>query len=107
MHLKSQIPASSIAEVVIAIAVIASCIGVAALIFSRTIRVTTDFETVKMQTELQSDLWKQMIQNQPAVAADPVTMERDQDLFNDSVEVVVFKGINDREIWKQHWLKSE
>ena len=107
MYLKSQIPASSIAEVVIAIAVIASCIGVSALIFSRTTRVTTDFETVKMQTELQSDLWKQMIQNQPAVAADPVTMEKDLDLINDSVEVLVFKGINDREIWKQHWLKSE
>lgn len=107
MQLKSHIPASSIAEVVIAIAVIATCISVSALIFSRTIRVTTDFETVKMQTELQSDLWKQMIQNQPAVATDPVTMEKDQDLFNDSVEVVVFKGINDREIWKQHWLKSE
>lgn len=107
MQLNSKIPASSIAEVVIAIAVIASCIGVSALIFSRTIRVTTDFETVKMQTELQSDLWKQMVLNQDASASEPVTMEKDQDLLNDSVEVVIFKGNNEREIWKQDWLKSE
>ncbi len=107
MSLKKYIPASSIAEVVIAITVIATCIGISSLIFSRSLRVTTDFESVKMQTELQSDLWKRMVLSQPVEAPELVTMEKEDDLLSDSVSVLVFKGLNDRLLWQQHWLKNE
>lgn len=107
MHLKKKISASSITEVVIAVTVIAICIGISSLIFSRSLRVTTDFESVKMQTELQSDLWKQMVLNQPSEAEEPIAVEAADDLFNDSLEVLVFKGLNNRMIWQQHWLKDE
>lgn len=107
MHLKKHIPASSITEVVIAITVIAICIGISSMIFTRSMHVTTDFESVKMQTELQSDLWKQMVLNQQAEAEEPITVEEDNDLLNDSLKVLIFRGLNDRVLWQQHWLKNE
>lgn len=107
MHLKNHIPASSITEVVIAITVIAICIGVSSMIFTRSMRVTTDFESVKMQTELQSDLWKQMVLSQPMEVDESITVMEDDDLMNDSLKVLVFKGLNDRLVWQQHWLKNE
>ena len=107
MHLKSHIKASSIAEVVIAIAVIATCIGISSLIFSRSIHVTTDFESVKMQTELQSDVWKHLVLSESIEAPELVTLEKESDLLNDSLDVLVFKGLNDRLLWQQHWLKHE
>ncbi|XOV67593.1 MAG: hypothetical protein ACFHU9_00195 [Fluviicola sp.] len=105
--MNKHIPASSIVEVVIAITVIAICIGVSSLIFTRSMGVTSDFESVKMQTELQSELWKRMVLNQPADANEPITVEKEDDLFNDSLAVLVFKGLNDRLLWQQHWLKDE
>jgi len=107
VHLKKHIQASSIVEVVIAVTVIAICIGISSLIFSRSLRVTTDFESVKMQTELQSDLWKQMVLTQSAEAQDPITVIGDDDLLSDSLSILVFKGLNDRLLWQQHWLKNE
>ncbi|MCR9171949.1 MAG: hypothetical protein NXI10_05630 [bacterium] len=105
--MKKHIPASSITEVVIAITVIAICIGISSMIFTRSMHVTTDFESVKMQTELQSDLWKQMVLNQQAEAEEPITVEEDNDLLNDSLKVLIFRGLNDRVLWQQHWLKNE
>lgn len=105
--MKNHIPASSITEVVIAITVIAICIGVSSMIFTRSMRVTTDFESVKMQTELQSDLWKQMVLSQPMEVDESITVMEDDDLMNDSLKVLVFKGLNDRLVWQQHWLKNE
>lgn len=107
MHLKNHIPASSITEVVIAITIIAICIGISSLIFSRSIRVTSDFESVRMQTELQSELWKQMVLNQAADAPERIVVTEDSDALNDSLNVLIFQGNNDRLLWQQHWMKDE
>lgn len=107
MHLDPKIPASGIAEVVMAIAVIAACIGISALVFARTIRVTTDFESVRMQTELQSHIWKQMVQAESPIAPEAVTLVIDEDPIHDSVQMVTFFGNNERLLWTQHWLKYE
>lgn len=107
MHVKGKIAASGITEVVIAIAIIAACIGVAALVFARTIRVTTDFESVRLQTELQSALWKQMVLHQEVNVSELITVEQAEDPSNDSLSVFVFSGNNERILWQQHWLENE
>jgi hypothetical protein len=107
MHLDQKISASSIAEVVMAVAVIATCIGISALVFARTIRVTTDFESVRMQTELQSRIWKQMVLAETPTTPDAVTLVIDEDPTHDSVEIVTINGNNERLLWTQHWLKYE
>lgn len=107
MPLRNHIPASSIAEVVMAIAVIASCISVSALVFSRTIRVTTDFESVRMQTEIQSELWKRMQLNQDPADIEGITLTIEEDPESDSLNRIRYNGNQERELWKQHWLKHE
>jgi len=107
MYLKGNISASSITEVVIAVAVIAACIGVSAMVFARTIRVTTDFESIRMQTELQSVLWKKMVLNVESETIEGAVLVKEDDLVNDSLRVITVLGTNEKLLWTQHWLKHE
>lgn len=103
-----RIQASSIAEVVVALAVIAICFGVASLVFVRTTRSTSRFGDVKKQTEIQSQLFENLVQQdldalqKPAAEIDPV-IEADEN--NDSLIVLRFYGDDQRIIWEQQSAK--
>lgn len=107
MALKTHIPASSIAEVVIAIAVIATCIGISALVFSRALMVTMDFQSLRQQTEVQCDSWEAMMLGADPVDFDGLQLVQENDPENDSLLVIEYKGANERTLWKQHWLAHE
>ena len=64
MLLKRKIKASSIAEIVVALAVIAICFAVASLVFIRSTSTTSKFMDVKKQTELQSEILEKLYRDQ-------------------------------------------
>ena len=107
MFLKRKIKASSLAEMVIAIAVIALCFGVASLIFVRSTMVTTSFEEVRMQTEIQSMLWEQLHKGESNIELENIQVTTEADENNDSLLVMTFAGFNDKIIWQQQRLKNE
>ena len=107
MFLKRKIKASSLAEVVIAIAVIALCFGVASLVFVRSTMVTTSFEEVRLQTEIQSAMWEQLHVGGEPIEMDGIQVMNEQDEEEDSLIVVTCSGLNDKMIWQQHRLKFE
>lgn len=105
-YVNKKIEASSLAEVVIAIAVIALCIGVASLVFVRSTKVTVNFQEVRMQTEIQSMLWKQLYTSDGDVQEmEDLVLEIEEE--EDSLVIYTFKGLDDKLIWKQQWVKSE
>lgn len=103
MFLNRKIAASSIAEVVIAISVIALCIGIASLVFVRSTKSTVNFQEVRTQTEIQSKLWKQLftLENE-MVDIDDIKIEKES-TENDSIERLVFLGDDGKVILKQDW----
>lgn len=107
MFLKKKIAGSSLAEVVIALAVIALCFGVASLIFTRSIMVTTGFEEVRTQTEIQSQLWEHMQNEESALEVEGTVMQTEVDERCDSLMDCLFLGVNDKVVWRQQILKNE
>lgn len=106
MFLRKKIKASSLAEVVISVAIIAICIGIASLVFIRSARITINFQDVKKQTEIQSELWEKLYQQEGDVEEiDEVIMET-LDTENDSIQTLRFKGSDDKVLWDQDWLKE-
>lgn len=106
MFLKKKIQASSLAEVVIAVSIIALCIGIASLVFIRSTRVTINFQDVKKQTEIQSELWKKLYQQEIEVEGPDETTIELLDTENDSIATLRFKGSDDKILWDQDWLKE-
>lgn len=107
MFLKKKIQASSIAEVVIAVSIIALCIGIASLTFVRSTRSTMNFQDVRRQTEIQSQLWRQLYLLEDEVEEpEGVKLETTED-ENDSMMVLTFIGNDEKVIWQQHWWKNE
>ncbi len=103
MFLKRKIAASSIAEVVIAISVIALCIGIASLVFVRATKSTVNFQEVRTQTEIQSQLWKNLFTLENEMEdIDNIKIERESS-NNDSIERLVFIGEDGKVILKQDW----
>lgn len=102
---RGKIPASSIAEVVIAVAVIGLCIGIASLIFIRSTRVTINFQDVRKQTEIQSELWKKLYQQETELEDIEDVFVSTEELEQDSLKLLVFKASDDKVIWKQEWIK--
>ena len=103
MVLKKQIAASSITEVVIALAVIAICFGIASLVFIRSINTTQKFIDFKTQTEIQSELMEMMQLNKESITNSDFILE---EMENDSSKTIEFMGSNNSIIWKQEWLKE-
>lgn len=103
MLLTRKIAASSIAEVVIAVSVIALCIGVASLVFIRSTKSTVNFQEVRKQTELQSQLWKQLYTLTNEVEAPDEMQLEIASTENDSIQVLVFKSTDGKIILKQDW----
>lgn len=102
MFLKRKIKGSSIAEVVVALAVIAICFTIASLIFIRTTNTTSKFMDVKKQTELQSELMEKL-QNGKAETVDEteleLTIEKSDNEFSDSIQTITFSSDDERLIW--------
>lgn len=108
MLLRKKIEASSLAEVVIAISVIALCFGVASLVFIRSVKVSANFQDVKQQTEIQSQLWEAMHSHVSLEEWDELTIEMANDEFvPDSLKVVSFIGNDGKIIWKQQQLNEK
>lgn len=103
MFLNRKIEASSIAEVVIAISVIALCIGIASLVFIRSTKSTVNFQEVRTQTEIQSKLWKNLFTLQNEMEdIDGIKTEKES-TENDSIQHLVFLGDDGKIILKQDW----
>ena len=107
MFLKKKIQASSLTEVIIAISIIALCIGIASLVFIRSTRVTINFQDVKRQTEIQSNLWKSLFLQEAEIGEVDDIQQQEIDGINDSLVVIEFIGADEKIIWKQDWIKSE
>lgn len=101
MVLKKKIQSSSIAEVVIALAIIAICFTVASLVFIRSINGTLKFTDFKEQTRIQSELMQHMLDD-----------ERDLEYelgeaSNDSTVIYEFPAADNKIIWRQEWLSGK
>lgn len=104
---RKHIPASSLAEVIIAVSIIALCIGVASLVFIRSTRVTINFQDVQRQTEIQSELWKKLYQDESELSElEGITVQKEL-TENDSIELLEFVGADQKVIWRQDWIKND
>jgi hypothetical protein len=107
MFLNHKIAASSIAEVVIAMTIIALCFGIASLVFIRSTTKTTSFQTVKDQTEIQCIVWKQLQLNEPPIEIDDFELTSSIDENNDSILVHSYTNLYDKTVWKQQGLRND
>lgn len=107
MFLSKKIVASSLAEVVIALSVIALCFGIAALVFVRSMMVTTAFEEVRQQTEIQSVLWEQLQTGLGSLDLEGVHIETETDPLEDSLVIESFIGAAGKVIWQQQRVKID
>ncbi len=107
MFLRGRVRAASLAEVVIAIAVIALCFGVASLVFVRSTRSASNFQDIKKQTEIQSAIWKALHKREKPEewAGNEFRSEKDED-YSDSLEIIEFTGSDNKVIWQQHWVNE-
>ena len=106
---KYQLKASSIAEVVIALTIIATCFGVASLIYVRTMNVTSRFQDVKLQTELQSKIAYSLLKDDGStslITVDGLESEVIDDELNESLKIIQFRSFDDRLIWQQSFIKT-
>lgn len=101
-----KITASSVAEVVVAAAIIAICFTVASLIFIRSTNSTLKFQNFKDQTSVQSQLMK-MIVEQKVDLQNVSYQSKKADTDNDTLIVVEYMGNDNRIIWTQEWLKDK
>lgn len=102
-----QLNASSIAEVVIALSIIATCFGVASLIYVRTMNVTARFQDVRLQTELQSKIGYSLLKDNDSISKidiEGLSTEIIDDELNEGLKVITFKSFDDRLIWQQSYL---
>lgn len=100
MLLTKKIKASGIAEVVIALSVIALCFTVASLVFIRSTTSPMKFHDVKKQTEIQSTLMMRMMNNDLNMEVDDVELSIEEDEFSDSLKVYTYLGSDERVIWR-------
>lgn len=100
MFLIKKIKASGIAEVVIALSVIALCFTVASLVFIRSTSSPMKFQDVKRQTEIQSTLMMRMMNNELNMEIDDVELMTEDDEFSDSLKVYTYLGSDQRVLWE-------
>jgi hypothetical protein len=104
-----RVRASSIAEVVIALSIIALCFGIASLVFIRSLGTSARFEDVRKQTEIQSQVLKHLFIHGDSLRLmqpDQTMVEIHADEQNDSLDVLEVKSLSDRLLWNQQILKK-
>jgi ABC-type lipoprotein release transport system permease subunit len=104
MLLNRKIRASGIAEMVIAITIIAICIGVASIIFVRTTSVMSSFENVIHQTEIQNQILDELLTNNAIELPEGVNNETES---NEEIQTEYYRGTNEEIIWTQDVLTNE
>jgi hypothetical protein len=107
MLLKRKIQASSMAEVVIALTVIAICFSIASLVFVRATMSATNFQNVKQQTELQCMIWKQLQANEAPLEFEEIQLVQSQDENQDSILIYTYSALNDKLLWNQQFINYE
>lgn len=107
MFLTRKIASSSLAEVVIALSVIALCFGVASLIFVRFTVVTTSYQFIQKQTEVQSLLWEKMQNRETELEYEDVELIEEQDDNLEAGTLVTAKDITGKVIWYQQLVKED
>lgn len=108
MFLKARIAASSIAEVVIALTIIALCFAVASLVFVRGTSMASRFQDVRHQTEIQSELFESLLKDNDSIREktfEDIAIAISADENNDTLEVIEFSAFDNRSVWKQQLLK--
>ncbi len=98
-----RLRASSIAEVLIAVTVIAICFGIASLVVIRSLKTTSGYSEFAEQTEIQSDLM-QMLVRDTLYETEP---EAQREQLSDSVAELTFLGTDDKLIWQQELISHE
>lgn len=99
-----RIKSSSIAEVVIAMSIIALCIGVSSLIFVRSTKSTVNFQDVRKQTEIQSKMWEQFYTDSSIVFEIEGVVKKTTK--EDSLWIQVYINDEGDELWTQQWVKE-
>lgn len=107
MFLKRKIVASSIAEVVIAVSIIAICIGIVSLVFVRSTKSTINFQELRQQTEIQTKLWETLFLDTELSETEGIQIETEIHSSNDSLHMLTFKGLDDKIIWTQDMMNDE
>lgn len=111
MALTQRIPASSIAEMVIALTIIAICFAVASQVFMQSSRSTIQFKEVKEQTEFQSLMIDALVSDTlPSVrdwkgelgTIEVRTTKKDTVVFNDFVLLS-----NQKTTWQQAFCSEQ
>jgi len=106
MFLRTHIKASGIAEVVIALAVIAMCFTVASLVFIRSTSAPMKFQDVKKQTEIQSGILIQLYENVDELEFDEADLTKDVYPFSERIKFLTFTGSDQRILWQQQWTRK-
>ena len=101
MFLDKKIKASSLAEVIIAVSVIAICIGIASLVFVRSTKVTMNFQDVKRQTEIQSEIWSYLLSEKSEMNEIEEVKTEEAESINDSLLSIKYIGNYEKIIWIQ------
>ena len=105
--LLKKIKSSSIAETVIALSVISICFGIASIAFIRSVKVTSNFQDIKKQTEIQSELWINLYSDDKVIREmENIVIETTPDLRNDSMDVITFTNESNKTIWQQQWIRE-
>jgi len=107
MFLRKRLIASSLAEVVIALSIIALCFGMASLIFVRFTTVSTNFQFVKKQTEIQSLLWKKLQTSSALLEYDEVEIEEVGTEDSEKSMHYIVRDLKGKTIWEQEVIKND
>lgn len=102
-----KLNSSSIAEIVVALAIIAMCFTVASLIFIRATSTTLKFQNFKEQTAIQTKLMEMMIRQEVDLQETGFVPRETASFHDDSLTAVEYSGNDNRILWKQEWLKTD
>lgn len=104
MHLR-RIQASSIAEVVIAMSIIAICFGIASIVMIRSTMVMDNFQDIKLQSELQVLIWETMIENNDVSWPDDLDVIKIEGY--EGFEIIQFHSTTGSIIWQQELIGND
>ncbi len=101
-----KINSSSIAEIVVALAIISLCFTIASLVFIRATNTTLKFQSFREQTMIQNTLLEMMVR-QEVDLHQPEFQAQETPSINDSITTVEYTGNDNRIVWKQEWIKAD
>jgi hypothetical protein len=100
--LAKKLKASSLAELVIALSIIALCISIAALVFIRSLKTNGAIQEIKEETDFQSSLYLYLNNNPDSLYNALPTIEKSNGA--DGIEIYTLWGTDHKLIWEQEIL---